>query len=72
MIHTASLLILGYRRERDLDWDRQSFSDLMAKQREQSQAANQFKVDLLKQLHLSERSTFVGYDKEQASGVLLL
>ena len=55
-------------RERNLGWDNEAFTRLMEKQRQQSQSSNQFKVDLLKQLHIPETTVFTGYEHEKGEG----
>ncbi len=49
-------------RERNLAVDDAGFELAMQRQRQQSQAQNQFKLDEIKQIHIAEDTVFTGYD----------
>lgn len=57
-------------RERGLLIDEQGFDLAMAKQRQQSQQASQFSVDYTEELHLKDKTAFIGY--ESLTGVSLV
>jgi alanyl-tRNA synthetase len=54
-------------RERGLSIDESGFEACMARQRSQSKASNRFVLDEIKQLHIKNKTRFLGYETLQAS-----
>ncbi len=57
-------------REHQLTIDVAGFEQAMQRQREQSQATTQFKLDEIKQLHIAEESVFTGYETLSTSATI--
>jgi alanyl-tRNA synthetase len=57
-------------RERGLSLDTDGFHKAMERQRELSKSSNKFKLDEIKQLHISESTQFVGYNSISSQGVV--
>ncbi len=63
-------LTIDIAKERNLNFDSDGFEKLMLKQREQSQAAKQFNLDEISNVHIPGETLFTGYEKSQDEGVV--